>query len=144
MTIAFHFFSQYWHFIKCITLPIYRLPTLLQQQKEGFKAILTWFFSPSFPCTSGAPPVTQSGTTLKDNRGPNYPIFACIYVILSSFADTSLHIEMVLYCASYIIIERVKLHISRKGKGTPLQNMKALGGCGCKGPHIHSHGTRKK
>ena len=30
-----------------------------------------------------------------------------------------------------------------KGKVSPLQAMKAHGGCGCKGPHIHSHGTRK-
>ena len=31
-----------------------------------------------------------------------------------------------------------------KGKGIPLQAMKAHGGCECKGPHIHSHGTRKR
>ena len=31
-----------------------------------------------------------------------------------------------------------------KVKVSPLQAMKAHGGCGCKGPHIHSHGTRKR
>ena len=33
---------------------------------------------------------------------------------------------------------------SKKVKVSPLQVMKAHGGCGCKGPHIHSHGTRKR
>ena len=31
-----------------------------------------------------------------------------------------------------------------KVKVSPLQAMEAHGGCGCKGPHIHSHGTRKR
>ena len=31
-----------------------------------------------------------------------------------------------------------------KVKVFPLQAMKAHGGCGCKGQHIHSHGTRKR
>ena len=31
-----------------------------------------------------------------------------------------------------------------KVKVSPLQAMKADGGCGCTGPHIHSHGTSKK
>ena len=29
-------------------------------------------------------------------------------------------------------------------KVSPLQAMKAHGRCGCKGPHIHSHGTRMR
>ena len=29
-------------------------------------------------------------------------------------------------------------------KVSSLKAMKAHGGCGCKGPHIHSHGTRKR
>ena len=62
----------YWHFIKCIrpTLPINKLPTLLSATKEGFKALWTCIFSPSFPCTSDAAPVTQPGTTRIHNRGP--------------------------------------------------------------------------
>ena len=36
----------------------------------------------------------------------------------------------------YIYIYKVKV--------SQLQAMKAHGGCGCKGPHIHSHGTRKE
>ena len=31
-----------------------------------------------------------------------------------------------------------------KVKVSPVQAMEAHGGCGCKGPHIHSHGTRKE
>ena len=31
-----------------------------------------------------------------------------------------------------------------KVKVSPLQAMKAHGGCGCKGPHLHNHGTRKR
>ena len=33
---------------------------------------------------------------------------------------------------------KVKVNLS------PLQAMEAHGGCGCKGPHIHSHGTRMR
>ena len=58
MGITFDFFSQNWHFMKFITLPFYRLPTLLSATKEGFKALWTWCFSPSFPCTFGAVPIT--------------------------------------------------------------------------------------
>ena len=36
------------------------------------------------------------------------------------------------------------LFIMLKVKIPPLQAMKAQGGCGCKGPHIHSHGTMKR
>ena len=35
-------------------------------------------------------------------------------------------------------------HILLLIKVSPLQAMKAHGGCGCKGPHIHSHSTRKR
>ena len=31
-----------------------------------------------------------------------------------------------------------------KGEGTPLLAIQAHGGCGCKGPQIHSHGTRRR
>ena len=88
MAIAFHFFFQYWLFIKLITLPIYRLPTLLSGTNEGFKTRWRWCFSPSFPCTSGATPVTQPGTTRIHNRGPKYQTFSCIYDILNSYIDT--------------------------------------------------------
>ena len=83
MAIAFHFFSQYWHFMKFITLLIYRLPSLLSATKEGFKALCTWYFSPSFHCTSGSAPVTQPGTTRIHNRGPKYRTFSCIYDFLT-------------------------------------------------------------
>ena len=33
---------------------------------------------------------------------------------------------------------------AKKVKVSPLQAMKAHGECGCKGPHIHSHGTSKR
>ena len=36
------------------------------------------------------------------------------------------------------------LNVIVKVKVSPLQAMKAHGGCGCKGPHIHRHGTRKR
>ena len=40
--------------------------------KEGFKALWKWCFSPSFPWTSGAKPVTKLETTRINNRGPKY------------------------------------------------------------------------
>ena len=102
MTIAFHFFSQYWHFMKFIILPLYQIPTLFST-KEGFKALWMWCFSPSFPCTSGAAPVTQRGTIQIHNRGPKYWTFPCIYDIsfLIFLQTPSLHIEMVTYGTSY-------------------------------------------
>ena len=36
----------------------------------------------------------------------------------------------------------MNLGMKKKVKVSPLQAMKAHRGCGCKGPHIHSHGTR--
>ena len=51
-------FSQYWHFMQFIILPIYRHPTLLSATKEGFKALRTWYFSLSFPCTVHLAPRT--------------------------------------------------------------------------------------
>ena len=45
--------------------------------------------------------------------------------------------------ASAPLYQPVWLHVG-KVKVFPLQAMKAHGGCGCKGPHIHSHGTRKR
>ena len=78
------FFSQYRHFMKFITLPINRLPTLLSETKQGYKTLWTW----CFPCTSGAAPVTQPWTTRIRNRGPKYRTFSCIYDFLDSFAHT--------------------------------------------------------
>ena len=74
--------------MKFITLPIYRLPTLLSATKEGFKALQTWRFSPSFPCTSYAAPAIYPVTTRIHNRGPKYRTFSCNFSILNSFADT--------------------------------------------------------
>ena len=88
MAISFHFFSQYWHFMKFITLPIYCLPTLLSATKQGFKTLYTWCFSPCLPCTSCAALVTQPGTTRIHNRGPKYWTFSCIYDIVNSVANT--------------------------------------------------------
>ena len=96
---SFHFFSQYWHFIKFITPPVYRLLTLLSATKERFKALWTWCFSSSFPFTSGAAPVTQPGTTRTHNRGTKFRTFSCIYDILNSFSDIQ----------SVAIIERAKM-----------------------------------
>ena len=45
-------FSQYWYFIKFITLPIYRLHILLTATKEGFQALWTLYFSPYFSATA--------------------------------------------------------------------------------------------
>ena len=88
MATHFHIFSLYWYFMKFNSLSIYRFPTLLSAIKEGFKVLWTWCFSPFFPCTFGAAPVTQPGTTRIQNRGPMYWTYSCIYGILDSFADT--------------------------------------------------------
>ena len=93
-------FSQYWHSMKFITLPIYRIPTLFSTTKVEFKTLWTWCFSPSFLCTSGDAPVSQPGTTRIHNRGPKYRTFSCIYDILNSFADTQSAHWMVTYCTS--------------------------------------------
>ena len=87
-------------FIKFISLPIYRLPTLLSATKEGFNTPWTW----CFPCTSDAAPVTQPGTTRIHNRGPKYynntePFHVLTTLIVLS--SPNLHIEMVTYCMSY-------------------------------------------
>ena len=81
MAIAYDFFFQYWHFIKFINLSH-------SATKAGFKALWTWCFLPSFPCTSGAAAVTQPGTIQIQNRGPKYWTFSCIYDILNNFVDT--------------------------------------------------------
>ena len=86
MAIAFHF-SPSTDITKLITLPIYRLPTLLSVTKEGLNVLWTWCFSPSFPCTSSAEPVTQPGTTRIHNRGPKYKTFSCNCDNLNIFAD---------------------------------------------------------
>ena len=115
MTIAFHFFSKYWHFTKCITLPIYRPPTLLSETKQGFKTLRT---------KSGAAPVTQPGNTRILIREPKHRSFSCIYDILNSFAVLSRYIEMVTYCTS--LINNRTCHIAYKYTGifaTKLINM---------------------
>ena len=38
----------------------------------------------------------------------------------------------------------LQLFTKKKVKESPVQAMKALVKCGCKGPHIHSHGIRKR
>ena len=63
-------------------LPISTLPSATN---EGCKALWTRCFSPSFPNTSGASPVTQSRTTQIHKR-TKIPSFSCIYDILNSFA----------------------------------------------------------
>ena len=106
-------FSQYWHFMKFNSLPIYRHPTLLSATKEGFGALSVWCFSPSFPCTSGSAPVTQPETTWIHNRGPKYRTFSWINDILNSFADSqSAHWNGHVLYVVHPIIERAKLHIS--------------------------------
>ena len=89
----------YWHFMNFITLPIYRLLTLLSATKWGFKELWTWCFSPYFPCTSGTAPVTQPGTTVIHNRAPKYGTFSCslLMTFLIVLPTPSLHIEMVMY-----------------------------------------------
>ena len=74
-------------FMKFITVPFYRLPTLLSATKEGFEGLWTWCFSPSFPCTSDTVPTTQTGISRVYNRGPKYRT-TCINDILNNFADT--------------------------------------------------------
>ena len=96
MTITFHLFCQYSHFMKFIILS-----PLLSATKEGFKALWTWCFSPSFPCTSGAAPVTQPGTTRYHNRGTKYQTSSCILTFSIVLRTPSQCIEMVTYCTSY-------------------------------------------
>ena len=37
----------------------------------------------------------------------------------------------------------INVYSRYKGKDIPLEAMKAQGGCGYKGPHIRSHGTKR-
>ena len=98
-------------YMKFITLPIYRLPILLSETKEGFKAPWTW----CFPCTSGAAPVTQPGTSRIRNIGPKYRNFHVFMTLLRVLPTPSLHIVMVTYCnlCRTPIIERAKLHVTK-------------------------------
>ena len=53
-------------------------------------------------------------------------------------------IILIIIIIGLIIIIIIIIIIIVKGKGIPCHAMKAHEGCGCKGPHIHSHGTRKR
>ena len=87
-------------FVSVLTFnEIYYPPTLLSVTKEWFKALWTWCFSPSYPCTSGAASVTQSGTIWVHNTGPKYRNFYVIMTFLIVLPTPSLHIEMVTYCS---------------------------------------------
>ena len=44
----------------------------------------------------------------------------------------------------FVHLVYIYIYIYIKVKVSPLQAMNAHGGCGCKGPHIHSHGTRMR
>ena len=46
--------------------------------------------------------------------------------------------------SDFFLFSKMKEHLAGKVKVSPLQAMEAHGGCGCKGPHIHSHGTRMR
>ena len=50
---------------------------------------------------------------------------------------------MIIIIIIIIIIIKNKNKKKTKVKVSPLQGMKAHEGCGCKGPHIHNHGTRR-
>ena len=114
----FSLFSQYWHVKKFITLLIYRLPPLLSATKDGFKALWTWCFSPSFPCTSGDEPVTQPGTTRIYNRGPKYRTFHIYNNFLNSFSfreekatlpiQSEIHRQST-HCLRNVVLVRFKL-----------------------------------
>ena len=45
---------------------------------------------------------------------------------------------------SFFIKFNMKISKCSNKKVSPLQAMKAHGDCGCKGPHIHNHGTRMR
>ena len=87
--------------MKFITLPIYRLATLLSTTKERFKALWTLCFSPSFPCISGAAPAPNQGAPefiTEDHNTEPSQVFMTFTIVLPT---PSLHIEMVTYCTSY-------------------------------------------
>ena len=67
MAIAFQFFSQYWHFMKFITLSSTNFPLYFRQQKRDLEHY------------QGPPEFI---------RGPTYRTFLGIYDILNSFANT--------------------------------------------------------
>ena len=115
--------------MKFIILPIYRLPTVLSVTKDGFKALWTWCFSPFFPCTSGAAPVTQPGPPefiTEDQSTEPFHVFITFFMVLPT---PSLHIEMVTYCrpTSYtnntILKHSTKL-INLLSKGTGVRWLK--------------------
>ena len=102
------FSSQYWNFMKFITLSIYRFPILLSAKKEGFKDLWTW----CFPCTSGAAPVSQPGTTqFITVDQTTEPLHAFItFLIVFPTPTCTLKWSCTVSCTS--IIERAKLQIS--------------------------------
>ena len=83
--------------MKFVTLPIYRLPTLLLATKEGFKSLRAW----CFPCTSGAAPVIQPGTHKFITEDQSTEPFDVFMTFLRVLQTPSLHIEMVMYRTSY-------------------------------------------
>ena len=94
-------FSQYWHFMKFITLLIYRPPPLLSATIAGFEALWTQCFSPSFPCTCGAAPVTKQGSPefiTEDQSTEPFHVFMTLLIVLPT---PSLHTEIVVYFTSY-------------------------------------------
>ena len=65
---------------------------------------------------------------------------ACSYPLEKILSSRLLSKKLKLKTYKTIILQVVLVKV----KVSPLQAMKAHGVCGCKGPHIHSHGTRMR
>ena len=90
--------------------PVYWLSTLLSATNGGSKALWTWCFSPPFPCTSGAAPVTQPVAPeiiTEDKSTKPFHVFTSFIIVLPTFP-----LEMVTHCTSRCTPTiRVKLHL---------------------------------
>ena len=94
MAIAFHFFFQYWHFMKIITPPIF--PLYSHQQKSDLK-----HYERGVSLHIGAAFVTQPGPPefkTEDQSAEPCHVFMTFLIVLPT---RGLHIETVTYCTSF-------------------------------------------
>ena len=69
-----------------------------------------------------------------------YHLFSVYVAVLSAVLFQFRDVQQLVFDNTILSIPST---IGKPVKASPLQAMEAHGECGCKGPHIHSNGTRK-